>query len=81
MDGISLPINAVNGAVFELNIVPHTLQETTMADFQVGKKVNLEVDLLARYLERLLLGEAVAEPSSQGITQTLLEEHGFTGKP
>ena len=81
VDGISLTVNEVNGAVFELNIVPHTLQETTMADFQVGKKVNLEVDLLARYLERLLQGEAAAEPSSQGITQALLEEHGFTGKP
>ncbi len=78
VDGISLTVNEVNGAVFELNIVPHTLQETTMANFQVGKKVNLEVDLLARYLERLLQGEAAAEPNSQGITQALLAEHGFT---
>ncbi len=77
VDGISLTVNEVNGAVFELNIVPHTLQETTMAGFQVGNKVNLEVDLLARYLERLLQGEAAAEPTNRGVTQTLLAEHGF----
>lgn len=77
VDGISLTVNEVNGAVFELNIVPHTLQETTMSHFQAGKQVNLEVDLLARYLERLLLGEKAAQPTSHGVTETLLAEHGF----
>ena len=51
VDGISLTVNAVDGAVFDLNIVPHTLQETTMGGFSVGTRVNLEVDLIARYLE------------------------------
>ena len=50
VDGTSLTVNAVNGAEFELTIVPHTLGETIMADYCPGRQVNLEVDLLARYL-------------------------------
>lgn len=76
VDGTSLTVNAVNGAEFELNIVPHTLQETIMDGYQAGTRVNLEVDLLARYLERLMLGEKAAEPDS-GITMAFLAEHGF----
>lgn len=77
VDGVSLTVNAVNGAEFELNIVPHTLQETTFAEFCSGRKVNLEVDLIARYLERLLMGDDAAKPLSSAITETLLAEHGF----
>ena len=53
MDGISLTVNHVDGAEFELNIVPHTMVNTIMGHYQQGTKVNLEVDLIARYLERL----------------------------
>lgn len=79
VDGISLTVNAVSGAEFELNIVPHTLQETTMDDFKAGTKVNLEVDIIARYLERLLLGDkaADAKTSAAGITESFLQTHGF----
>ena len=77
IDGTSLTVNAVNGAEFELTIVPHTLVETIMADYQPGRLVNLEVDLLARYLERLLLGDKAAEPTSSGISEAFLAEHGF----
>ena len=77
VDGISLTVNAISGAVFELNIVPHTLQETIMEEYQPGRQVNLEVDLIARYLERLLLGDRAADPTAQGITMELLAEHGF----
>lgn len=76
VDGISLTVNAVDGAEFELNIVPHTLQETTMGEFQAGTAINLEVDVIARYLERLLLGERAAE-SGSGITEAFLAENGF----
>jgi riboflavin synthase len=76
INGISLTVNTVNGALFSVNIVPHTLKETTLADIKVGDKVNLEVDLLARYLERLLLGESAAKPEST-ITETLLRDSGF----
>ncbi len=75
--GVSLTVNTVNGAEFELNIVPHTLQETIMGDYKIGTLVNLEVDLIARYLERLMLGEKAAIPNSTGITNKLLQEHGF----
>ena len=78
VDGISLTVNAVHGAAFELNIVPHTLAETTMQDYQSGQQVNLEVDLVARYLERLLQGEAAATAdSAAAITRELLEAYGF----
>lgn len=77
VDGTSLTINKIDGAVFELNIVPHTLQETIMDSYRVGSKVNLEVDVIARYLERLLLGEKAAEPTSKGITEAFLAENGF----
>jgi len=54
IDGVSLTVNAVTDARFELNIVPHTWQNTTLGTLMAGAAVNLEVDLIARYLERLL---------------------------
>ena len=78
VDGISLTINAIDGAVFSLNIVPHTVQETNVSSWQVGSMVNLEVDLLARYLERLLLGDKAAQPSTKSdISLAFLAQHGF----
>lgn len=77
VDGISLTVNGVDGARFTLNIVPHTLEETTMADFRPGRAVNLEVDIIARYLERLLLGDQAAESGAGGITMEFLAQHGF----
>ncbi len=78
VDGISLTVNAVAGSAFELNIVPHTLDATTMHAYRAGRKVNLEVDLVARYLERLLLGDAAAQPDAgEGITREILETYGF----
>jgi riboflavin synthase len=81
VDGISLTVNTVDGAGFSLNIVPHTLDETTLKAYRPGREVNLEVDLVARYLERLLQGEEAARPGSgQGLTRETLESHGFIGK-
>ncbi|QKX16086.1 riboflavin synthase [Microbulbifer sp. YPW1] len=77
IDGTSLTVNAVDGAEFELTIVPHTIAETVIGGYQAGTKVNLEVDLIARYLERLLLGDAAAKPSSEGLTMEFLAQHGF----
>lgn len=76
INGISLTVNEVNGATFSVNIVPHTLKETTLVDAVVGTEVNLEVDLLARYMERLMQGEAAANNHS-GITEDLLQKSGF----
>ncbi|MDH5408737.1 MAG: riboflavin synthase [Gammaproteobacteria bacterium] len=77
IEGISLTVNSVDGAEFSLNIVPHTLQETTMGDLQVGTQVNLEVDVIARYLERLLQGDNAAQAGAKGIDMGFLAEHGF----
>jgi riboflavin synthase len=76
VDGVSLTVNAVEGSVFDLNIVPHTLAATTLGDFHPGRKVNLEVDLIARYLERLMLGDRAAQGNG-GVTLDALRQHGF----
>ena len=54
VQGVSLTVNTVNGPEFEINLIPHTLQVTTLRHLKPGSRVNLEVDLLARYIERLL---------------------------
>ncbi|MGD9255642.1 MAG: riboflavin synthase [Chromatiales bacterium] len=78
VDGTSLTVNKVDGARFELNIVPHTLQETIIGDYVPGSKVNLEVDLIARYLERLMLGErAGLSGEKTDINEELLRKTGF----
>ena len=53
VDGIALTVNRVEGSVFEVNIIPHTMRLTTLADAQVGGRVKLEIDTLARYVARL----------------------------
>ena len=78
INGISLTVNEVKGAQFNVNIVPYTLKDTTLALLSVGDLVNLEVDLLARYMERLMLGEA-AVTSMGGVTEELLQKSGFFG--
>ena len=77
VDGTSLTVNAVSGRRFELNIVPHTLQETIMDGYAAGRQVNLEVDLVARYLERLLLGDKAAEADATPIDLAMLVRTGF----
>jgi len=54
VDGVSLTVNGVRGRRFDVNLVPHTLELTTLAGCQAGTAVNLEVDIIARYLERML---------------------------
>ena len=54
LDGVSLTVNEVEGTRFGVNIIPHTQQETTLGEAAVGQQVNLEVDMLARYVARLL---------------------------
>jgi riboflavin synthase len=77
VDGTSLTVNRISGREFDLNIVPHTLEKTVVGDYGAGTEVNLEVDLVARYLERLILGDQAADPKASGITKELLAEHGF----
>ena len=71
VDGVSLTINEVSGNRFELNIIPHTAEVTIMGSYAVGTVVNIEVDLLARYLERLL------GKDEGGLSVEFLREHGY----
>ena len=54
VNGVSLTTNTVDGAEFSINLIPHTVEVTTLKHLQPGRGVNLEVDLLARYVERML---------------------------
>ncbi|CAM4238811.1 riboflavin synthase [Vibrio agarivorans] len=76
VDGISLTVNDIRDNTFKLTIIPHTSDETTIEDFQVGRKVNLEVDVLARYMERLMNKQAAQEPKSR-LTMEFLQQNGF----
>ena len=80
IDGTSLTVNAVNGAEFDLNIIPQTMAETTFGQYHSGSRVNLEVDVIARYLERLMQGDAAADPKAQGLSLDTLAENGFLRK-
>ncbi|HQQ74672.1 MAG TPA: riboflavin synthase [Pseudomonadales bacterium] len=78
IDGVSLTVNKVEGTEFELNIVPHTQQKTLFGEYKTGTRVNLEVDVIARYLERLLLGEKASDTSDNNkLTMGFLAENGF----
>ncbi len=72
IDGVSLTVNEVDGPVFAINIVPHTFEVTNASDWKPGLRVNLEVDIVARYLERLLAGREAG-----GVSLAALRENGF----
>lgn len=75
VDGVSLTVNEVRDTEFDINLVPHTLQETTLGMLQAGHGVNLEVDVIARYLERLLTARSDHVPG--GLTMETLLRHGY----
>lgn len=78
VDGISLTINHLRGNILSLNLIPHTAQRTNIATWKVGTRVNLEVDVLARYIERLLLGDRAAEVKAESkISLDFLAQNGF----
>ncbi len=89
INGISLTVNTVTLNTFNVNIVPHTKQETTIDELVIGSKVNLEVDLLARYLDRMLNVEQATEGlettnnltnkpvTNKPVTTAMLAENGF----
>jgi riboflavin synthase len=74
VDGVSLTVNAVDGTGFDVNIVPHTREMTIISGYRAGTAVNIEVDLIARYLERLEIGA----DASAGVNLELLQKHGYT---
>jgi len=76
IDGVSLTVNGIEKDTFHVNIVPHTMQVTVMGQCNKGDKVHLEIDVVARYLERLLQDRS-SELSSSNITEAMMKEHGF----
>ena len=76
VNGVSLTVNAVSGCRFGVNLVPHTLDETTLGSLSDGATVNLEADMLARYLERLVLSGNTGR-SGSSITREFLVRNGF----
>lgn len=77
VDGISLTVNAVKGSRFGVNAIPHTWSATNMQGYGIGTRVNLEVDIIARYLERLLEDRDAAS-ASEDITTDYLSQQGFS---
>jgi riboflavin synthase len=74
IDGISLTVNSVGPDSFSVNVIPHTAAKTTLITKRVGDEVNIETDLICRYLERLLLAR---EPETGGVSFELLAKNGF----
>jgi len=75
LEGVSLTVNEVEGLRFGVNLIPHTMEQTTLGRLQPGDAVNIEVDLLARYVARLQdVGEGA---DGNSVDRALLEEHGF----
>jgi riboflavin synthase len=81
IDGTSLTVNTVKGATFSINVIPHTQAQTIVQDYRSGQKVNLEVDLISRYLERLMQGEHAADEQHDSkagtLTRAFLADQGF----
>ncbi len=74
VDGVSLTVNACQGHTFAVNIIPHTAQATTLGSLRAGGQVNLETDIIGKYVEKLL---GLKSPAAAGITAEFLARHGF----
>ncbi|WP_318477295.1 riboflavin synthase [Photobacterium leiognathi] len=77
VDGTSLTISAVYQNVLKLTIIPHTLANTTLVNATIDQQVNIEVDMMARYLARLISMNKQEYPKSTNVSMSLLEKHGF----
>lgn len=77
IDGTSLTVNTVDGSTFTVNIIPHTQKETVSGDYRSGQSVNLEVDIIARYLERMMHTDAASPAEAGEISREFLAENGF----
>ena len=74
VDGVSLTVNACKGNTFTVNVIPFTARQTTLAALKVGARVNLETDIIGKYVARLLGQDG---PQGEKITPELLARHGF----
>lgn len=82
VDGISLTVAALTPGGFTMAIVPHTMKATTISDASPGDKVNVETDIIGKYVQSFLAGsaEGAGDGKRQSVTESFLEEHGFKGK-
>lgn len=76
LDGISLTVAKVTGQDFQVSVIPHTRKETALSDKKSGSAINIECDMIGKYVEKLLTGEK-KERSDSKITEGFLLEHGF----
>jgi riboflavin synthase len=74
IDGVSLTVNTCQGTALTVNIIPHTAQVTTLGQLRVGDQVNLETDIIGKYVEKLL---GLKSPDAPGVSAELLARHGF----
>jgi riboflavin synthase len=85
IDGVSLTVNSCGSGQFSVSIIPHTLKVTTLGALKVGSKVNIEVDIIGKYVEKMLAPRSSMEDStgskgskgSEGINSGFLAQHGF----
>lgn len=74
VDGISLTVAGLGDDWFEVVIIPHTWRETRLSDLRIGSRVNLELDVLAKYVERLMLNQQAPTPESELTVEYLIEQ-------
>lgn len=78
IDGVSLTIAQLDEAEFTVSIIPHTLAETNLGEYAIGDRVNIEVDMLAKYIESILSSTDIASKKDKNnITEEFLREQGF----
>ncbi|MCC6160344.1 MAG: riboflavin synthase [Deltaproteobacteria bacterium] len=75
MQGVSLTVNTCDGSAFSVGIIPHTLAQTTLSDLREGSPVNLEADIIGKYVEKLV--NAAQGRETDGVTREFLAKHGF----
>ncbi|MBP1727199.1 MAG: riboflavin synthase [Deltaproteobacteria bacterium] len=76
VNGVSLTVNRCEGRQFEVNVVPHTARASTLGNLKVGDRVNVEVDLIGKYVEKFLLQRSGSQ-STGGVDHEFLTRHGF----
>jgi len=77
VDGVSLTLGVCQGDLFSLDLIPHTLHQTTLQFLRVGDRVNLEADLIGKYVEKFLNLQGLVQEPSRGIEKEFLAKHGF----
>ena len=78
IDGVSLTVNRCQERIFEVNVVPHTARITTMGNLRVGDEVNIEVDVIGKYVERFVRSlQQSSSPAPEGVVREFLAKHGF----